>query len=75
MQLVLLPLAYVSFWHRMALPTSAVSAYLEVGEQDVKESVYHIYIMHACAMATLRSVSRRIPDAWLTSSREKGEEN
>jgi hypothetical protein len=36
----------------MALPTSAVPAYLEVGDQDAKESVYRIYIMHACAMAT-----------------------
>jgi len=56
----------------MALPTSAVPAYLEVGDQDAKESVYRIYIMHACAMATWRSVARRIPHAWLTSSRGKG---
>jgi hypothetical protein len=52
------------------LPTSAVSAYLEVGDQDAKKSVYHIYTMHACAMATLRSVARRIHHSWLTSSRE-----
>ena len=35
----------------MALPTSVVSAYLEVRDQDAKESVY-IHIIHACAMAT-----------------------
>nr|ACG27734.1 hypothetical protein [Zea mays] len=36
----------------MALPTSVVYAYLEVRDQDAKESVYHIHIIHACAMAT-----------------------
>lgn len=37
-------------------------------ETKMPRRVCTIYIMHACAMATWRSVAKRIPHTWLTSS-------
>ena len=48
-----LPLAYVSFWHRMARPGLHCIWTLEVGDRDgAMKGMCTIYIVHACAVAT-----------------------